>query len=177
MIKQIAKNTIIIMIMLFSIGIESGHVFAGEEVSINKTSVNLYVSGTYTLKIKGEENVKWSTKDKTIATVTTSGKVTAKKPGTTVVTAKVKDKEFLCNIKVKKFTDSEAVKLVKNYIRTHESGYMPRFIVVDHIEDIYYVVQAYDINTCEDCEEDISESVTYNWYYVNRKTGNIKLLF
>lgn len=168
--RQSTKGIVTIMLMLFSVVILSGHAIASENISINKTNIKLYVSGTYTLKIAGTDNVTWSAKDKTIAAVTKSGKVTANKPGTTVIIAKVNNQEFSCEVTVKKFTKSEAVKLVKNYIKAHDNYGMPRFIEVDHIKNDDYIVHAYDVSIFND----VTTAATYNFYHVNKKNGKIK---
>lgn len=88
-------------------------------VKLNKASVSLKVKKSVKLKIvkkniKKMKSQKWSSKNKKIATVTNSGKVTAKKKGTTTVTCKVKyvskgskkvqSKTLKCKVKV---TDGE----------------------------------------------------------------------
>lgn len=73
------------------------------KVKLNTTKKVLYLKGTTTLKVKGsDKKVKWSSSRKSIATVSSKGKVTAKKPGTAVITAKVGKKKLTCKITVKK---------------------------------------------------------------------------
>ena len=63
---------------------------AKAKIKLNKTKISLQRGKTYTLKVKGtKKKVKWSSNKKTIATVTRKGKVTAKKQGTAVITAKI----------------------------------------------------------------------------------------
>ena len=72
-------------------------------IKISKTNYTLSVGSTYKLKIKGtSKKVKWSTSNKKIATVNSSGKVTAKKKGTCTITGKVNGKKYTCKITVKK---------------------------------------------------------------------------
>ena len=62
---------------------------SGSGLSFDQTEINLYVGDTYTLEVKGlndGEKVTWESSDKTIATVSTKGKVSAKKVGTATVT-------------------------------------------------------------------------------------------
>ena len=54
---------------------------------------------TYTLKLKNEKKVKWSSSKKAVATVK-KGKITAKKPGKTTITAKSGKKTYKCTINV-----------------------------------------------------------------------------
>ena len=77
-------------------------------VSLDKTSAELDVGGTLTLKATIEpanatnQNVSWSSSDENVATVA-NGTVTAKTAGTAVITVKTADggKEASCTITVK----------------------------------------------------------------------------
>lgn len=70
---------------------------------INKTQLSLYEGHTSTLKITGTSSiVKWSSSDKTIASVTSAGKVTTKNSGTAIITGKVGKKKYQCRVTVLK---------------------------------------------------------------------------
>lgn len=71
-------------------------------VSLNKTSVTLTQGYQTTLSVSGasSSSVKWSTGDKSIATVSTKGKVVGKAPGTTYIYAKVGSSTLKCKVKV-----------------------------------------------------------------------------
>lgn len=72
-------------------------------VKLNKTKLTLYTGGSYTLKVKGtSSNVKWSSNKKSIATVSSKGKVTAMKAGKVKITAKIGTKKLRCTVTVKK---------------------------------------------------------------------------
>ncbi len=72
-------------------------------IKINKTKLSLQVGKTYQLKITGTtKKVTWSSSKKSIATVTSKGLVTAKKAGTSKITAKVANKSYTCTVTVKK---------------------------------------------------------------------------
>ena len=74
---------------------------AKAKIKLNTTKISLQRGKTYTLKVKGtKKKVKWSSNKKMIATVTRKGKVTAKKPGTAVITAKIGKKKYKCKVKV-----------------------------------------------------------------------------
>ena len=78
------------------------NVQAASKVKINKTKATVYVGKTEALKISGtSKTVKWSTSNKNIATVSGKGKVTAKKAGTTTITAKVSGKSYKCKVTIK----------------------------------------------------------------------------
>ena len=66
---------------------------AATSPKLNKTKVTLQVKKTATLKVSGTKSkVKWSSSNKSIAIVSSSGKVTAKKPGEATISAKVDKK-------------------------------------------------------------------------------------
>lgn len=84
---------------------------AKAKIKLNKTKISLQRGKTYTLKVKGtKKKVKWSSNKKTIATVTRKGKVTAQKPGTAVITAKIGKKKYKCKVKVWKKTTKKPTK-------------------------------------------------------------------
>lgn len=71
-------------------------------VSLNKKSVTLTAGDSTVLKVKGtKKSVKWTSSNKKIVTVTKKGKVTAKKPGSATVYAKVAGKKLKCKVTVK----------------------------------------------------------------------------
>ena len=71
------------------------------KVSLNKTSVTLTKGYQTTLKVSGTSStVKWSTGDKSVATVTSKGKVVGKGVGTTYIYAKVSNTTLKCKVKV-----------------------------------------------------------------------------
>ena len=76
---------------------------AAKKLSISKKSASIIVGKTLTLKIKnvGKKKIKWETSNKKIATVSSKGKVSAKKKGTATITAKVGKTTFKCKITVK----------------------------------------------------------------------------
>ncbi len=68
---------------------------------LNKTNLCLKKGNCYTLKLKGKKgSITWKSSNKKVATVNKSGKVTAKKAGTTTISAKNGKKCFCCKIKV-----------------------------------------------------------------------------
>lgn len=71
-------------------------------MKISDKTLSLKVGQTAKLSISSTKaTVKWSTKDKKIATVSAKGKVTAIAAGTTKITATVAGKKFYCNVTVK----------------------------------------------------------------------------
>ena len=70
-------------------------------ISLNKKSLTLATKDSYALKLTGAKGVSWASKNKAIATVNKSGKVTAKKAGKTMITATYKGKTYKCAVVVK----------------------------------------------------------------------------
>lgn len=70
-------------------------------IKLNKSKITLVNGKSYTLKITGTKNkVSWKSSKPTVATVNSKGKVTAKKKGTTTITATVKKKKYTCKVTV-----------------------------------------------------------------------------
>ena len=83
-------------------GWETAYTTQAVSIKINKKSKTIYEGNTYTLKVTGtKKKVKWSSSNKSVATVSLKGKVTAKKNGTATITAKVGNKKLTSKIKVK----------------------------------------------------------------------------
>lgn len=79
--------------------------FAKKKPKLNKSKIFLVIGKTYILKVKNnKKKVIWQTKNKKIATVSSKGKVKAKKAGTTKIIAKVSNKKLVCKITVNKKT-------------------------------------------------------------------------
>lgn len=79
---------------------------AAAKPALNKTKLTMTVGDTATLKVKNaakNEKITWASKKKTVAAVSSKGKVTAKKAGKTVVSATLKKagKTLKCNVTVK----------------------------------------------------------------------------
>lgn len=71
-------------------------------VKLNKTKVSLYVGEKVTLKMIGTSaKPTFTSSNKSVATVSKTGKVTTKKVGTATITAKVKGKSYKCKVTVK----------------------------------------------------------------------------
>lgn len=83
-------------------------------ITLNKTSLKLVKGKKYKLKLKNTKTskVKWSSRNKKIASVNKSGKVTAKKKGSTTITASYDKKKYKCRVTVvdKKTTDDSNAK-------------------------------------------------------------------
>ena len=68
-------------------------------MKLSAKKLTLVIGKSKTLKVTGtKSSVKWSSSDKTIATVSSKGKVTAKTRGTATITAKVGSKKMICKV-------------------------------------------------------------------------------
>ena len=75
---------------------------AKDKIKLNVTSKTLYKGKSLTLKVSGtNKKVTWSSDKTSVATVTSKGKVTAKKVGIAYIYAKVSGKTLKCKITVK----------------------------------------------------------------------------
>lgn len=72
------------------------------KISLNKTALKLVKGEKYKLKLKNVKTakVKWSSGNKKIVSVNKSGKVTAKKKGSTTITATYGKKKYKCRVTV-----------------------------------------------------------------------------
>lgn len=95
-------------------------------VRLNKTSVTLNKGKTVQLSISGTKNkVSWSSSKTSVATVSKSGKVTAKSPGTATIKAKVGQNTYTCRITVKAVSGSGGTVLITRTgecYHTHKCG-------------------------------------------------------
>lgn len=94
--------------LLLVLGLLAGLAYTGvpteaATIKLNKQKLTLYAGGSATLKVKGTSSkVKWSSSKKSVATVSSKGKVTAVKAGKAKITAKVETKKLRCTVTVKK---------------------------------------------------------------------------
>jgi uncharacterized protein YjdB len=78
------------------------HQVEAATLKLNKSKATLYIGEKLSLKSNGSSgNVKWSSSDNKIATVSTKGVVTAVKKGTATITAVIGSQKCKCSITVK----------------------------------------------------------------------------
>lgn len=86
-------------VVCFSAVLGAVKVDAAKKIKLNRTKVTLTTGKTYQLKVKGtRKKVKWTSNRKKIATVSSKGKVKAKKAGTAKIVAKVSGKKYTCKV-------------------------------------------------------------------------------
>lgn len=93
--KLLAIFTIMLLIVCMAVPVSA----AGK---INKKKVTLKVGQTLQLKVTGTKGkVKWTSSKKSVATVSSKGRVKAKKKGSATITAKIGKKKYTCKVTVK----------------------------------------------------------------------------
>jgi len=79
-----------------------GNSAVAKGIRLSKKSITLYVGKTRTIKLKGtRKKPKWRSSKKSVATVTSKGKIKAKKKGKAVIIAKLGKKSYKCKVTVK----------------------------------------------------------------------------
>lgn len=97
--KWILRTALFLLIALLAVPLSAS---AASKIKLNKTKITMTKGKSYRLKVSGtKRKVTWSSSKKSVAAVNSSGKVTAKKKGTAVITAKVGSKRYRCKVTVK----------------------------------------------------------------------------
>lgn len=102
------KKSLGLLFLLFTIGLMIFGVSvkaANKKIALNKTKATVTVGKSLTLKLNNvpilqKKTIQWFSSNHKIATVTKKGKVTTKKAGSVVITAKYKGKKYKCKLKV-----------------------------------------------------------------------------
>jgi len=101
--------------------------FAQKGVRLNIYSLTMYEGGTFTFKATSSGQVSWNSSDASVASVDSAGKVTAKKAGSTIVTASCNGSSASAKVTVKakkksatdgKYLDASAAYTELNNFRT-----------------------------------------------------------
>lgn len=122
--KKSKLLTLIVSILMLSLVIPATVPIVGtvENVSaavkISNKTATLIVGQTKQLKISGTKiKPKWSSSKKAIASINSAGKVTARKKGTAIITAKIGRKMYKCKVLVKnKLSVAQAKKALTKYL-------------------------------------------------------------
>lgn len=111
--NALKKISIILMVVICmattaipnNMGIGLQTVEAASSVKINKSSATLIPGQKIQLKVSGTKSkIKWSSTKKSIATVNSKGKVTAKKKGSCYIIATIGKKQHKCKVSVTELT-------------------------------------------------------------------------
>jgi uncharacterized protein YjdB len=97
-------DTIVVKNSVTAAGSTGANTSALSKPKLNKTKASLCVGQTTKLKVTNyaASKVTWTSSNKKIATVTSSGKVKGVKAGTCTITAKVDKKSVKCKVTIKK---------------------------------------------------------------------------
>ena len=98
------KNMLLILsfILLFNFIFIDNIIVNAAPIKLNRTSLTMEYKEGYYLKLNTIYKPTWHSKNTKIATISRDGFVRAKNIGSTVVVAKLKGKEYVCKITVKK---------------------------------------------------------------------------
>lgn len=103
--KNLLKTAICMVLMIAVIIPLTAVDVSAAKPKLNKSSANVPIGYSVTLKVTGATNVKWSSSDDSIAAVKSDGasaKVTGKKTGSATISAKVGSTTLKCKVTVKK---------------------------------------------------------------------------
>lgn len=96
--KKVVKKT---SVLLFALMLVVCMALPVSAASISKKKVTICTGQTIQLKVNGvKKKARWASSNKSVATVTQKGKVSAKKKGTTAITAKIGKKKYACKVTV-----------------------------------------------------------------------------
>lgn len=89
-------------------------------VKLNKSTITIYKGNTYKLKVNGTKaKITWTSNNKKVATVTSTGTVKGIAKGTTYVNAKVGTKTLKCKVTIK---ENETVSAKKVSYKLQDTG-------------------------------------------------------
>jgi chitinase len=93
-----------------------------EPIKISSQSVSLDINKTKTLKITGAlSKITWSTSKKSVATISSTGKITAKSAGIATITATVSGKKLTCKVTVKPPVTTSKTNTLNNQVSTQST--------------------------------------------------------
>lgn len=119
--KKVNRLIVYVMAMLIAVTLCAVSAQAATKtVSLNKKSITVYANGKTTLKASGiKKGLKWSSSNKSVATVDQKGVISAKKAGKAVITVKAGTKKATCKVVVKKaFSTAKILAKVNKEIKT-----------------------------------------------------------
>lgn len=100
--ERLKKISVILVCVALVFGSTQVNVEAKSKIKINKKIVTIKMGKTTKLKLKNnKKKIKWSSKNKKIATVSQKGIVKGKREGKTTIIAKVGKKKYKCKVIVK----------------------------------------------------------------------------
>ncbi|MBQ2800361.1 MAG: Ig-like domain-containing protein [Lachnospiraceae bacterium] len=107
-IKRVAVRILIVLVLCSGVkdvvpNVATAITAEAASIKLSKTKSTMYVGNTLQLKLKGAtaKKVKWTSSNKSVAKVSSSGKVSALKKGTVTIKAKYKNVTYKCKVTVK----------------------------------------------------------------------------
>lgn len=96
------KKSFLAVLLFFLIGLILPFYSEAAPVKLNKTKMVLYAGNSGALKLTGtSKKAVFRSSKKSVAIVSSKGKVTAKSPGSAIITAKLGSKSYRCKVTVK----------------------------------------------------------------------------
>ena len=152
--KKLLCSACLAFLAIIALGVANQNVSAASKAKLNKKSASVYMDKKIQLKVKhAKGKVKWSTSKSSVAVVNKKGKVTAKKMGKAVITAKVGKKKLKCKVNVKAKLPGGTYKKVAKAIIIN--GHKDK----DDDGCYYYIYQYASL-----------DSITIKYYYNIKKT-------
>lgn len=109
-------SLLLTLALIFSLA-GSAQTVSAATIKLNKTDLILYVGDATTLKVSGtSKTVKWSSKNSTVATVSSKGKVSAKNIGKTIIIGKIGSKSYFCKVEVRSNKLSDRLYEIDNFV-------------------------------------------------------------
>lgn len=125
---KISKKILALIIIILVFGILAPQIpnysteVQAASVKLNRKKATIIKGKTLKLKVSGTKNkVTWKSSNKKIASVSSTGKVTAKKSGTATITAKIEKIQLKCKITVKD-TESSSNQPDNNMVWIDDTG-------------------------------------------------------
>ena len=99
------KRKVLVVVAFFMLAVVSAFFIIqanAKGLHLSKTNVVMHVGESVKLKVSANCNVRWSSSDKKVATVTKKGRIRAKASGSAVIKAKYGKKILKCKVTVKR---------------------------------------------------------------------------
>lgn len=148
------KKSVLVLTLICAMVVTMIPITSKAAVKNNRATVTLAVGESQKLKVSAVGVVKWSSRNPKVATVTQSGKVTARSTGTATITAKVNKRTYKTSIKVDnpRFNKSELTLVVGDTYDLDLIGTERRFEFESTDPDIAEVddteINAVDLGDC-----------------------------
>jgi uncharacterized protein YjdB len=122
---QRTVTTLLTFVLIIALMVPAAPVQAAKEVKLNKTSVELSVGESVKLKLSNAtaSEVSWTSSKKSVAKVSSIGKVTAKKTGSATIKAKYNNKTYRCKVTVSGSSSASSSQSRSVYITATGSKY------------------------------------------------------